>query len=1055
MKKLKLFLMAFFISGLMLGVNAQQDTIKHLIFSEHRSGDPFHTYLELANVGTETIDLSKVSIANVLNRTFTIDETGQWRIDAGSIADNLKVRLSGNLEAGETFVIINVSDRLSPTGFYPDHRVDLLPLADKIIYGDNGFGISEGVVIPEWEMWGFDSVTNRQFFWTWGNKPYVVYQHLDNGDSIFLDAAPLELDVNGKAIVGYPDVAGIPSGTRYYTLVRKASVTTGNMNWAISKGVSAEDSEWQVIPNQEITDRKSFTTVHTHGAFTLNVSSSVVDVDIPNATMTVPWGVYKGELLLDLLDIGPGQAWKYVMDADYTDSTHSIVQDGDMLTIYTTGNELTQTDFSLAVAAPAPDQATVYPRLTKLTGGYTMYDPATSQYVWNPNDRWVQVYHVTDGVPVMDTIGNVPYATRVDTLYRYLEKAPLANWEIIWHDGVVRADLQTGDKLKVTAEDDAKVKEYFIDVLDYAPSDNVELAAITWPDKSEFLEDWNNDTIPYFASNKTLYTVTVPYGTKSVPALVAHPVSINSKVTVKRAASLIGNLEQRTTVFTVTSESDTLSKEYAVTFILERDPSKVQIYEGTPFFSEVANHQRSAMYYLEIVNPGNVDMDLSEYLITRTDAVTPGDAIAEIALDPANITGTNYGARYRCYVPGYQFYDGDTASWLLAPRILTIDPNVDPIVKPGDVFVMSASWSDREQYYTDYLRSIVRKRWDQVPGVFSDVAPNLTLLPHASKDALWLFHIDNDSVLEGKKPVGDPADYTLVDVIGDPVADNFWMVAGKKFNNTWRGTIIAKPNIYTGSRTVLESSKRLGTHPDTSAWIAKQYGIELPGQDNIPDQIGTHIMEPVTIYKSTVSSKVYLVSDGYGAGQWIQGDFTSATVDIFTSNLDKADSAQTLSIHSAVDGSVKAGTTTVVANDTLVVASADSLSVTMYALINLPLDSDAVLTTEDATLTIEYSGATGSIKGVVYGSLLKDLISKINVPDLAVMNIINGNEELIPLQYMGNDLNKVDTKVGNDIYFEVTAQDNVTVITYKLEPATESNDAYVITVTLSCAVTSK
>jgi hypothetical protein len=39
---------------------------------------------------------------------------------------------------------------------------------------------------------------------------------------------------------------------------------------------------------------------------------------------------------------------------------------------------------------------------------------------------------------------------------------------------------------------------------------------------------------------------------------------------------------------------------------------------------------------------------------------------------------------------------------------------------------------------------------------------------------------------------------------------------------------------------------------------------------------------------------------------------------------------------------------------------------------------------------------------------------------------------------------KVDTKVSDGIYFEVVAQDLVTIITYKLESATLSSDAYVI-----------
>jgi hypothetical protein len=48
------------------------------------------------------------------------------------------------------------------------------------------------------------------------------------------------------------------------------------------------------------------------------------------------------------------------------------------------------------------------------------------------------------------------------------------------------------------------------------------------------------------------------------------------------------------------------------------------------------------------------------------------------------------------------------------------------------------------------------------------------------------------------------------------------------------------------------------------------------------------------------------------------------------------------------------------------------------------------------------------------------------------------------MQILTNNLSKTFTQVGDDIYLEVTAQDKVTVITYKLEPAALASDAYVI-----------
>ncbi len=1044
MKKRTLFLFTLFLSGLMLGVNAQQDSIKGLIFSEHRAGDPHAHYLEICNTGTETIDLSKVTLANVTGKTLSVDENGQWRLNTNPGANN-QVRLSGELVPGGTWMIMGVSDRFAPGQDYPDHRTDMLPLADEFCMTGNAFGVTD-TIIPEWQMWGDSASIWSALLWNWGSKAFVLFNHLDNGDSIMIDQVRLLLDDNNVAINAYTDVAGIEEATRYYTLVRKATVTQGNMDWNSSKGATLEDSEWIPIPNQY--GRMSYTTIKNHGDFHIDVQSTTVDVDKENAKMTVPWGIYKGDsIIANHLDLGLGMAWLYVQDGDLTDSTHSIMQNGDTLTLYAAGNELEQVNFEIVVLEPADDQAVVFPLKYVVRGGAYWINPNNQQYEWNEDDSWITPYYATIGQGV-DTVGNVPYATRLDSLYKYLEKAPNASWEIVWKDGEVHADLRNGDILKVTAKDGSTVMEYYIDVLDYAASDNALLGAITWPDKQEFLENWKGDTIPSFSSFKTNYTVMVPYGTVNVPALVAHPVDINATLEVQRAVSLTGSQADRTTSFNVIAQSDTIDETYTVTFELEKDPTRVQIYEGIPFFSEHATHQRSTMYYLEICNPGNVPLDLSEYLIVKSVAVNPGDAISGII--PELPTDVDFKDRYESYVPGFKYHD-DTTNWLLNPGILSLDANVVPEVEPGGVFVLSASFANREQYYTDFHLDDIDKRWSEGTNSQTELgveASNTvpTMRGGGTPNALYMFKIVGDSVLDGSKPVGDPADYELVDVLGDPIADGIWTVAGREVKFTHRGRIRTKPDIYTGSRSLVESSERFGTNADNSAWIIETYNNELAAQDNIPDLIGSHVMDAVTVYLSTITSSIYLASDGYTGVQSIQGDLTSTTVEGFFGNVDKADPMQVLSVNSGTDGSLKDAAEAVAGGDTLVVISADGLNTTKYALVDTPLDMNAVLTpaTDPSDLTISHSGSEGTITGVEYGALLSDLAAAVTVPDLAVMNIINGDGELIPMQYMNFDSVKVDTKVGADIYFEVVAQDLVTVITYKLEPTSLASDAFVI-----------
>ena len=180
------------------------------------------------------------------------------------------------------------------------------------------------------------------------------------------------------------------------------------------------------------------------------------------------------------------------------------------------------------------------------------------------------------------------YATRVDSLLMLLEKAPNANWEIVWVDGVERADLKDGDILKVTAENGA-VKEYYIQVKPYRQDINGFLAAITWPDIPEYYKGifgWQGDTIPGFSQSTFQYKLTVPVDVDGIPGLVAKAQSLNAKIDVDRATSISGTTEQKTITFTVTAEDDTTINVYTVELVKEKNPINIQPYQAEPFISE-------------------------------------------------------------------------------------------------------------------------------------------------------------------------------------------------------------------------------------------------------------------------------------------------------------------------------------------------------------------------------------------------------------------------------------------------------------------------------------
>ena len=1047
MKKLTLLLLTVLFTGFMLGIHAQdQDTIRSLVISEWRGAPFFDNYIEFTNMGTDTLDLSRFSFYFVRGKDGKFAEVdGELRFTGGFNYALGSHRMSGTLAPGKSWLAMNVSDMLDTEGL-PWHSVDLIERADLLIHVQNSpWGWSDRA-IPEWEVWGKDSIDmdRRIVLSGWGTQANVLYCHLGNGDSVLVDAVNLNLDAGLKMINAPASVAGVTDATTTHTLVRKANVLHGNMDWNTAKGVDITDSEWLPIPST--TGWLSYTTAGVHDTFDISLESTEITIDIANEKLTVPWGIYKGDPLIRLMTLGPGMAWQYVSSPSFIDSTHSILQSGDSLTIWATGLTLEEINFGITVSDPDTDQAKVFSMQYKADNV-----PITDAWGYNAtvvDGYWMSHYYVTDGQPGMDTIGNVLYATRVDTLYKNLEKAPAAQWEIIWKEGTARVDLQNGDILKVTAEDGTTVKEYFIDVQEYAASDNALLAALTWPDKTLFLEGWTGDTVPLFDPAKTYYNVLLPEGTVSIPAFTAIPQDINAKVTENRAVSLTGSLADRSTIFTVTSERGTPSMEYTITFGLEKDPSKIQVFNGTPFISEIATLQRSTMGWLEIVNPGNAALDLSEYLIVRSTKVNPSDALHNIV--PAIATDENFKDRYNSYVPGYKFHE-DTADWILNPGILSQDFAVEPLLGPGEVFVLATTAVNRLQYITEEQLAIIDKLWADeldVLGINENVVP--PRLPKGA-NAVYIFKIENDSVLEGTKPVGDPDDYELVDELGDVSEDAIWAIAGVDVTTNYKGRIRPKSYIYTGARSPEESIDRFGINKDTSDWIVETLNVDFPNnQDAIPAFIGSHVMDVVTVYMSTVSSPIYLVSDGFSSTppQTIQGDMASITLADFYGNIQKADTGQSFTMISGTDGSILDLADPVGGNDTLVVISVDSSNVTRYLVVDQPLDDNALLVVKSAytgSYTVSVDGAEGTItgSGVRWGVPVKEILAALIVPDLATFAVIDKDDDLVALQVRNFDEVLSDVRINDSIFIEVRAQNGYTVL-YQIKPESASSDAFVV-----------
>ncbi len=99
MRKQALLLLVVLSFALTEYVNAQQDTIRTVIFTEWCGRNRYDAWLEITNVGTEEVDLGKFTLARSLGQ---FNEVDGIYTSSPSIAH--QIRLSGTLAAGESFV---------------------------------------------------------------------------------------------------------------------------------------------------------------------------------------------------------------------------------------------------------------------------------------------------------------------------------------------------------------------------------------------------------------------------------------------------------------------------------------------------------------------------------------------------------------------------------------------------------------------------------------------------------------------------------------------------------------------------------------------------------------------------------------------------------------------------------------------------------------------------------------------------------------------------------------------------------------------------------------
>ena len=1030
-QKLPLFLI--FMLVIPMGLFAQ-DTIRSLVITEWRGDWAHNSYLELTNMGETDLDLSEFTLGLFVGGSAYADQP----------AERIK-RLEGTLPAGETYLVSAIAegseDWIDPPQ-YPKIHPRIQDQADLLVYIKEdanrmeaaGLTLADDSISP-----GFYELMNVNR----GERAHFLFHHTTADDSAVVDGVGLVFDPSSGDLImdQYKDVAGIGNATETHILVRKYNVTEGNPNWKDTRGATPAESDWMAIPFETGWYNRwsgDYTTAGNHGVYTIDdnsvkaASGVAIDIDFNNKVITVPWGVYRDTLKLTpwrMLDLGDGLAWQYALNGVREDSIHTVAQSGDIMTLMAVGNELQRVDFTIDVAPPTNDMNLVFPVHTMNNEGeYTDFE----------------YYEVTQGDPVIDSITSVPFATRVDTLMVRLEKAPDASWTIDWVDGNERPDLKYGDKLVVTAASGA-VKEYFIAVEEYEPNHNAFLDAITWPEIPEYLRGnngWQGDTIPNFLNAGLVYEITVPYGVEKIPALVPHTQNTNARVETDRATTLRGSLDDRTTVFTVYAEDDTTYKEYKVLFKKEILQEWIQPFTPDPFFSQVSRHLHFKNFWTEIFNPGNQDLDLSGYMLTfGRNGSTPTEAIE---YEPP------FEDRYYKYIPGYKYADDETV--YASDQMLKEDLAVNPVVKPGETWLFG-QFAEKDGRRHPELEAITDFHLSPtVPNVWGiTYAGEAQVSSHTyRKWPLYLFKIKNEAVLNGEKLPNDPADFELIDVFGRfPNSEKVQYDPAGINGSDWSQGFLAtrKDTVWKGNPT---DGGAFGTNAEDSEYTDIRWkGIWDSDATNLgkwewcAEGLGIHNVQPITVYKSTISSLTYLVSEGYEGEQSIDGIPTGATVDQMYGNLIKADENQYLKVISIDDGSEKNGTDALALNDTLLVTSADSANVTKYVLdVGDPLDDNAVLTSEVYEIAID--GTSGTISGVEYGMTVSGVLDNVTAPTTATLNIINSKGDIVPTLRLNSDTVYVETHVQEDIFFEVVAQNGTDKILYQLQPAAEDYDAFVI-----------
>jgi hypothetical protein len=974
--------------------------------------------IELTNTGSDTVDLVN----------FFIQGRYIYRSESFLTPTENRANLEGLIPPGKSVILS-------------------IPIPNRFILDEENFPVYPGEFYANAEVAQKAIMELRGGSIRFGTQ-YGLYSRYRNSVTQNVDSVVIDV-FNAKANdqASQQPIAGVPVQPINRHWVRKTVFKKGNIGWDNSRGNDLVDSEWMPLtPFANKYNEMPYTTLGNFDKGDLNSiqPKDGITIDLSGSTITFPYGSASRDSVFRKFNYGPGIGWDLIYGM--VDSSEYYIQTGDTLLFHVLGDSIETYRFV----------ANVLPRPNTFN--------KVSPVLVNEDNVYFARWDVSNN-NVNDSISNLPYGVRKDTLLNYIVIEEGCSYEFIHADGVEKPDLYYGDILKITPAT-GPGKEYKIVPNAYKPSRISHLERVIAPGLDVFENPVTfeyGDTLHGFVFTNTVYNVHLPYDVEEVPSLLFIPVNPRANLQVTRAKNLNGTQEERTTTVLVTAEDGVNQTTY--NFVFEREREQPEL-DYSLFFSDIGTNWGSLVngYTMQIFNPFLNTVDFSEYFIFQSqNSVWTIDNImssANALKDPDQWV----------FRPGYRVVLGEDGKHYFSVDYNQTRTNIAPQrvfnISIHRGFPYEGEGASADLYSAvDYrvFKSNSLPFTDKITGeVFPDwYGTKLSLFHnfnwfHSARDgkSTWLYKITNDSVLEGTKPMADLVnDYELVDVINgftyqgvpwllyDRIGGKDTVFDQKKYDWIAASCLYRKPEIYKGNPFDRGSfgfaDLVSGETIVPSEWL--DYGGENwdgkatttnPSQ-NRPDatsrkRLGFHEMKVTSHIPYLLSSK-YIISEGITGTQTISGVPVGTAVQTLFDNVVLSNADMRVKVLTST-GVEKTSGETVTDNDVIISYSARGIDSVIYDPVLGELNSDVTLVSTQYQISVSGDKKSGVVSNVPFGITLNELMENITVPGFSDAYIVDQNNSNIPFYYVPNDTNLLQSKqrtatfAASNISIKVIAQ---------------------------------